>query len=312
MYEQNNVLHIIVHVVDSPIHVTLDHARALDALATAGTLQRAAAALHKGHTAVLHALRSLEAQTELELLDRSAYRLKLTPAGERVLDHCRRLLAAERDLVAACQEMRSGWEPRLGVVFDGILPAEPILRVVGDLAAERAPTRVHVSAEFLGGVEEAFARQRADLMLSVLTPRDASLVSHALPPVRALLVAHTKHPLTKVKGPLCASDLGAHLLLTVHGSDPRLELPTAQLEARSTALLNDFVAKKDAILAGIGFGWLPEHLARRDLKSRALAILKFEGGWAHTCTPRLYLREGRHQGRATKRFVDALVPRGGR
>lgn len=294
--------------MDTPIHVTLEHARALDALATAGTLQRAAAALHKGHSAVLHALRSLEAQTELELLDRSAYRLKLTPAGERVLEHCRRLLAAERELISACREMSSGWEPSLGVVFDGILPAEPILRVVGDLAAERAPTRVHVSAEFLGGVEEAFTRQRADLMISVLQPRDASLTSYALSPVRALLVAHARHPLARLRGPLRADDLSPHLLLTVHGSDPRLELPTAQLEARSTALLNDFTAKKQAILAGIGFGWLPEHLARSELRSRKLRVLAFEGGSEHAFVPRLYVRSKAPLGRAGRRLLEALVP----
>lgn len=294
--------------MDNPIHVTLEHARALDALATTGTLQKAAAALHKGHTAVLHALRSLEAQTELQLLDRTGYRLRLTPAGDRVLDHCRRLLAAERDLVAACREMRSGWEPSLRVVFDGLLPAEPILRVVGDLAAERAPTRVHVAAEFLGGVEESFARQRADLMLAVLPARDTSLVAHVLPAVPARLVAHRGHPLAKLRGTVRAADLEGHLLLTVHGSDPRLELPTAQLEARSTALLNDFVAKKEAILAGIGFGWLPDHLARRELRAGTLRTLKFEAGFEHTFTPRLYLREPRHLGRAARRFVEALVP----
>ena len=51
--------------------VTLDQARALDALALHGTFAKAAAALHKQHTAVLYALRTLEAQTGLALLDRA-------------------------------------------------------------------------------------------------------------------------------------------------------------------------------------------------------------------------------------------------
>ena len=113
------------------MEVTLDQARALDALARHGTFAKAAAALRKQHTGVLYALRALEESTGLTLLDRTGYRTKLTPAGELVLAQCRRLLDAERDLATLCEVMRTGWEPRLGIVFDGVVPAEGLLRVVG-------------------------------------------------------------------------------------------------------------------------------------------------------------------------------------
>ena len=137
--------------------ITLDQARALDALARHGTFAKAAAALRKQHTAVLYALRSLETQTGLALLDRSGYRTRLTPAGELVLAQCRRLLDAERELETLCEVIRTGWEPRLGIVFDGIVPSDDLLRVVGALAREGVPTKLTVTAEFLGGVEAAFA-----------------------------------------------------------------------------------------------------------------------------------------------------------
>ena len=109
------------------IHVTLDQARALDALDRAGTLVAAAAALHKGHTAVMYGLRQLEAQTGLTLLDRRGYRLRLTAAGRRVLELCRRMLEAEAGLVAACHQMRTGWEPSVRVVHDGVCDDAPLL-----------------------------------------------------------------------------------------------------------------------------------------------------------------------------------------
>ena len=49
--------------------ITLDQARALDALARAGTFVRAGAALHKRHTAVLYALQTLKKQTNITLLN---------------------------------------------------------------------------------------------------------------------------------------------------------------------------------------------------------------------------------------------------
>ena len=125
------------------MHVTLDQARALDALAREGTLQKAAAQLHKGHTAILYALTSLEEQTALALLDRSGYRLKLTPAGQSVLAHCRALLATERELIDACERMKTGWEPSVRLVVDGLCSIDPVLRWMKELSDNRN------AAEFL-------------------------------------------------------------------------------------------------------------------------------------------------------------------
>lgn len=291
-----------------PMHVTLDQARALDALARTGTLVAAAASLRKGHTAVMYGLRQLEAQTGLTLLDRRGYRLALTAAGKQVLEHCRRLLEAEAGLVAACHQLRTGWEPSVRVVYDGVCADAPLLRAVGALVAERAPTVLHVSAAFLGGVEAAFVREQADLMVSVLPP-DAGLglVATRLPPLIATLVVARDHPLARRRGELDDDALADHVLLTVHGSDPRLELPTAALERRATVDLNDFHAKRSAILAGIGYGWLPEHLCVDDLKAGRLRRVHHRRGSQHRFAPRLYQRPGARPGPATDRLIAALT-----
>lgn len=279
------------------MQITLDQARALDALDRHGTFQRAATALHVGHTSVLYAIRTLEDALELPVLDRSGYRTKLTRAGKRVLDGCRGLLAAEAELAATVNELRAGWEPMVRVVFDGIVPIEPLLVAVGELAREHVPTRIDVRAEFLGAVEETFVASEADLMISVLPPREADLFAIELPVVRASLVARAKHPLARGRHDI--GSLARHVLLTVRGGDPRLELPTAKLEQRSTILLNDFASKLAAIRAGIGFGWLPDAMITHDLRR-----VRWTGASTHRFHPRLFHRG--HPGRAARRLIDAL------
>jgi DNA-binding transcriptional LysR family regulator len=291
------------------LHLSLDQARALDAWARHGTFQRAAQALHKGHTAVLYALRTLEEQAGIALVDRTGYRSRLTPAGQRVLEQCRKLLATERELESLCIEMRSGWEPSLKIVFDGVFPAAPILRLVGELATDRAPTRIEVAVAFLARVEETFERDQADLMITVLPPEGPGLHGVALPEIRARLVAHRKHPAARRRRSLTADDLSEHVLVTVQGSDPRLQLATGQLEQRSTVRLPDFHAKKAAILQGIGLGWLPEHLISRELARRELVPLELDGRRWHSFEPRLYYRQGQRLGRAGTRVVEALTRR---
>lgn len=290
--------------------LTLEQARALDALARHGTFAKAAAALKKQHSAVLYALRVMEEQTGLALLDRSGYRTRLTPAGELVLARCRRLLDEARELEVLCEVMRTGWEPRLGVVFDGIVDATPILRVVGELARAHASTSLHVTAEFLGGVESAFVRGDADLMISVLPPRALSLSSRALAPLGARLVAKRGHPLVKRGKRVSDDDLRREVLLVVRGGDPRLRLPTAGLDVGTVVSLNDFHAKKTAIAEGSGYGWMPEHLIRRELAAGALAPVAWRGGSTYTYRPHVYYRADRALGRAATRVVEALTGRG--
>jgi DNA-binding transcriptional LysR family regulator len=178
---------------------------------------------------------------------------------------------------------------------------------VGALVKAGAATRIAVSGEFLGGVEAAFERDEADLMITVLPPRREGLSGRTLRPIRACLVAHRSHPLARARGSLGKAELEAHVLLTVRGSDPRLALPTEGLTPRGAIALADFEAKKRALVAGIGFGWIPDHVAERELARKELRVLRFEGGSEHTFHPRLYQRQGAKLGRAARAVVDALA-----
>lgn len=287
--------------------ITLEQARAFDALATGGTFEAAAQALQKGHTAVVYAIKTLEADLELALLDRRGYRTRLTPAGEHVLGLARRLLAAERDFDTGCAELRTGWEPRVRLVFDGIFPADPILRVVHHLAQAKAKTRIDVSTAFLGGVEAAFLASNADMMISVLPPTTAGLRMVTLAPIRALLVAHKSHPLCHGGRGARAATFADAVLLTVRGSDPRLGLSTSQLTSTFSVELSDFAAKKAAIMSKLGFGWLPEHLIAKELAAGVLRQVRWAGTSAHEFSPRLYVRSAPKLGRAGQLFVDRLV-----
>lgn len=137
--------------------------------------------------------------------------------------------------------------------------------------AAKAPTRTLLSVDSLDGVASRFEAEDAQLMVTVL-PVDASpsLEVHRLPKLRARLVAHKSHPLSRLKK-VTRKALAEHVLLTVRGSDPRLHLATAELDTQSMVHLLDFHAKKDAIVAGLGFGWLPDWLIERELQRGKLS-----------------------------------------
>ncbi len=309
------------------MNITLEQARTLDAVVRHGSFAKAARALHKVHSAVVYGLKGLEDAVGMPVFDRTGYRTALTPLGRRVHELCVRILAAEADLDLLCQTARAGYEPRLGVVFDGLLPVAPILRAVRAVTAASPLTRVSLSSEFLGEVEARAEREQAEVMLSVVPPQRPIGPAYPLAPLVSLLVAHQGHPLAGARRKPTAADLEAHPFLTVQASDQRLAMSTSALDREGPAWpvrafaglpagldkatefkLSDFHAKKVALMAGMGYGWMPEYLVAKELAKKSLVVLRFgEGGGRHAFRPILHCRQAAVGGRAMQALVEALT-----
>jgi DNA-binding transcriptional LysR family regulator len=291
------------------VNITLEQARTLDAVVRHGSFAKAARALHKVHSAVVYGLKGLEDSVGVPVFDRTGYRTVLTPLGRRVHALCLRILAAEAELDLLCQTARAGYEPRLGIVFDGLLPVEPILRAVRAVSTASPLTRVSLSSEFLGEVEARAEREQAEVMLSVVAPERPIGPAYPLTPLVSLLVAHQRHPLARARKKLTAADLEAHPFLTVRASDQRLAMSTSALDKATEFKLSDFHAKKVALMAGMGYGWMPEYLVTKELAKKSLVVLRFgEGGGRHAFRPVLHCRQAAVGGPAMQALVEALTP----
>lgn len=93
--------------------VDLEALQALDAVIRHGGYAQAAAQLNKVSSALSYQIRKLEDQLHLPLLDRSGYRVRLTPEGEAVLAEGRRLLQQAGRIETLAEQLGSGWEARL-------------------------------------------------------------------------------------------------------------------------------------------------------------------------------------------------------
>jgi DNA-binding transcriptional LysR family regulator len=288
--------------------VSLEQARTLVAVVRLGSFGKAAKALHKVPSAVVYSLKTLEDALGVAVLSRVGYRSALTPIGQRVLEHCQKMLESATAIEAVCQLARDGVDPYLRVVFDGLLPAQPILAAARAVGSRWPATRISLFSEFLSDVEARFADESADVMISVIPPAAGLSSMHApvtLQPLPSVLVAAAGHAVLQIKGPVRLVDLAPHTFLTVHGSDERLQLATAPLEKASVFRLSDFHAKKAALLSGMGYGWMPEYLVKNELARRKLRKINLaSNGGRHVFHPRLY---SRRESRASDLFVEKLL-----
>lgn len=245
----------------------------LDAIARRGSFAGAADELGRAPSAITHAVRKLEDELDVLLFDRRAYRARLTAAGDELLREGRHLLASADDLHRRVQRIAKGWEQELRIALDTLLPFARLLPLLQSFCNE-APTQLRISHEVLGGTWDALLVGRADLALGATTveggshPSAIGFRSLALGTVRFVFAVARTHPLAAADPPLSIAQMRAHRQIVVGDTSQRLA-PRASglLGAADVITVPTMEAKIAAQAAGLGVGFVPEHLIR-DLTER--------------------------------------------
>lgn len=287
---------------------TLDQLAVLDAVARTGSFAAAARELHRVPSAVSYTARTLEEGLGVPLFDRSGHNVTLTPAGRTLLDEARAVLTRARRLEQLAASLRGGWEPELQVVIEGVFPMQPITQVLRVFGERQIPTRVRVDVEYQDGVPERFESDQAQLMLLLDWPGDDRLAATPLPDLVMVLVAARDHPLGQARA-VDRPTLLQHTDLVVRDSSAQYTRAPRRpyMGSQHVIYLSDFYSKRLALLGGVGFGWLPEHLVAEDLARGALVAIDFVEGNRWTYHPALITRRAQPLGRAGTLFVELLL-----
>jgi DNA-binding transcriptional LysR family regulator len=113
--------------------MTIWQLQVLAAVIESGSLQAASAQLHRTPSALSMALNKLEQELNVQILDRSGYRLALTERGKQFMRHSHELLRQHERLQSLGRQLQSGAEAQLEVAFEHTCSIEllmPALRAV--------------------------------------------------------------------------------------------------------------------------------------------------------------------------------------
>ena len=138
--------------------------RAFVAVVDAGGVTRAAGLLNLTQSAVSMQLKRLEESLGLALFLRSARKLMLTPEGDQLLTHARKMLAINDEALARLGLAGHEGEIRLGVPHDIVYPAIP--GILKRLAAQFPRVRINLASSFTMLLREGFARGEFDVIVT--------------------------------------------------------------------------------------------------------------------------------------------------
>jgi DNA-binding transcriptional LysR family regulator len=232
----------------------------LQAIASHGSLTRAAAHLGKAPSTVSHAARQLESRFDALLFDRRRYRLQLTPAGALLAREASRLMQESSRLRQRVSQIARGWEDRLWIVTDELLEFATLLPLIRDFDALDSGVSLRVTHEVLGGTWEALIDGRADLVIGATNepPAAAGLDWFALGALQWVFAISPRHPLAAVAEPLSREAVARHRSVQVADSSRLREaLSYGALPGQPVLAVPSIMAKIAAQREALGVGWLP-------------------------------------------------------
>ncbi len=245
--------------------LTPDALALVDSIATQGSFAAAARSLGLVPSALTYRVRQLEDALDVLLFDRSARTAVLTPAGHELLREGQRLLR-ELDAVAhRVKRVATGWEPQLTLAVDCIVSMTTVMELTQDFFALQAPTRLKLRQETLSGTLAALTGGQADLAIGVVL--DAAdhqgIQQRPLGQLPWAFVVAPHHPLATAPEPLTDELIAQHRVIAVADSVPRGSgLSIGLLGGQDVFTVASIQAKLDALLRGLGCGFVPEYMAQ--------------------------------------------------
>jgi DNA-binding transcriptional LysR family regulator len=295
--------------VSEPGIPSIEQLRVFLAVVEAGSFTAAAKRLGRAVSAVSYTIGSLEAQLGVSLFDREQTRTpRLTSAGSAVLSKARVVAVGIDDLRASVRALLKGLEAELTLVVDVMLPRERLVDAVRAFEVAFPTVKLRLHMEALSAVGQLVRQGGA--MIGVgggLLDVEPDLELIHLGDVVMIPVAAPNHPLARNRPSLPgAARHHRQLVLTVRA--PFSEGPDVGIFSAETWLVADLGAKRDLLLAGVGWGNMPEPNVREDLAAGRLVRLELPEAKSAIYSFQAMYRTDRPPGPAAawliQRFVD--------
>jgi len=263
--------------------ISIEALMVIDAIAYRGSYAAAAEQLTKVPSALSYIVQKLEEQLSVTLFQRQGRRAVLTPAGKHLLLEGRKVLQAVSLLSEQTQTIANGWEPKIRIACDTIVDIKPIYTGIETFLAEHQNIEIDVQEEVMNGTWEALIDDRVDLVIGAPAPvpNQKGIRAVSMGQLNNVLVVSSAHALAEhfnqqhKRQPMAVHELGSYRNVIVHDSAQH-EIPWSinVVAASQHCYVSSVAHKIAAIVAGIGFGNLPNYLAAPYIESGQLMVIE--------------------------------------
>jgi DNA-binding transcriptional LysR family regulator len=262
-------------------HLTLKQLETVHAVAEAGTIVLASERLDVTPAALTSRIKLLEEAAGIALFDRAGGRLRLTPAGEEVVNAARRVDLVLNELdntLSAIRGMRAG-RIAVGVVSTAKYFAP---RLIAAFARQNPGIEVTISVGNRAEMVEQLRDYGIDIVFMGRPPTDFPIESETFGAHPQVVIAAPDHPLAQRRSIEKSELTNENFIVREEGSGTRsvfeyffsdvvVRQPKISIEIGSNETI------KQAVIAGLGIALISAHTIEAEVESRRLAVLDIKG-----------------------------------
>ena len=278
-------------------------------VARTGSISEGARLVHLAVGAASKRMSELETALGVPLLERHSRGVRLTPAGQTLLAHARRILGDVDSLAAELSDYASGVTGRVRLWANTSAVTQFLPGDIARFMAGNPGIRIELDEANSGDVASAVLDGRADF--GILADRIASAGLQLLPyrEDRLVLVVPQGHPLARRGRVALAEALEFDFVSLPRGTSlaQRLEQETEVLgkRLRLRIQVRSFDAMCMMVATGLGVAVLPHDAVLPHLRSMKLRKIELDGDWVHRKLL-IALRDLQHLPVAARRLVEHL------
>jgi DNA-binding transcriptional LysR family regulator len=262
---------------------SLDQLRVFLAVVETGSFTAAGRQLGRATSAVSYSMANLEYKLGVALFDREKTRKPtLTEAGMAVLSEARTVSLSINGLRARVKGLIDGLEGEIGLVVDVMLPTARLVDAMQGFEAAFPTVAFRLHVEALGSVTQLVHMGVADLGICGPLHVNVPGINHILVGgVELIPVAAPRHPLaiSRTNAPGIARN---HPQLVLSDRSELTKGRDFGVIGVKSWRLADLGAKRALLLAGIGWGNMPEPMVHDDLAAgrlKRLNLPEWPGGF---------------------------------
>jgi DNA-binding transcriptional LysR family regulator len=246
--------------------VTLDQLRALLAVVEEGSFSAAARRLQRVQSAISTAMSNLEAQLGVTLWDRSTKVATLTDEGRAVVASARRVILEVDALKRLTTGMVMGLEASVSLCVDALFPLSSLVSLCVAFAKEFPAVNLRVDTQLMSAVAARVLDGSATIGVASPHGVASGLERKVLAKIRMIPVVGAKHPLASERGPISTARMSDVVQIVLSERSENGVADQGVLSPR-TWRVAELHTKHALIRAGLGWGNLPEHVVRDDLRT---------------------------------------------
>jgi DNA-binding transcriptional LysR family regulator len=257
-------------------NATFRQLRVFNEVARQLSFVRAAENLHLTPPAVTMQIKELESQVGMPLFDRSGKKVSLTTTGEYMVVYARKILALLKDAEDASARLQRA---EIGLLTVGMVSTAEyfMMRMLSDFRARRAGVDIRVCTGNREQLVKMLQNNEVDIAVMGQPPTELQTRTEPFAAHPLVFVAASDHPLVE-REKLTADDLRPYeFIVREQGSGTRIAMQKFftdhRVEPRLQMQVNSNETLKQAVMAGLGLGFVSLHTIGSELDHGQIAIL---------------------------------------